>query len=165
MRRLSTFVIALGGVSLVGGWLVGGSGGTSLAFVFFGASVVVLALGLVMRRLAAGRTRLADGRWQAPPIRSHDSPTSSETAHRLGRPVRELGFVETRELLSSPWFAVGVALTLLELLLFGFLWGGDYSEHWWSVGSALTLFIHPFVGMLVIAGHRAATRARRERVR
>ncbi len=61
--------------------------------------------------------------------------------------MRALGFVEARELLGSPWFAVGVAFTMLELVLFGFVWGQDFAPTGGRVASALTLFVHPFVGM------------------
>jgi hypothetical protein len=162
MRRLSTFLISVGGVLVVGGWLNGGNDSVGLAMVFFAISVSFLGVGLLLRRLGSGRPHRVDARWREPSAGGAEWGSPSRLPGPRGRPVLALGRVETRELVGSPWFAVGVALTLLELLLFGFVWGEDLSKHWWELASGLTLFVHPFVGMMVIAGHRAVTRSRRD---
>jgi hypothetical protein len=77
--------------------------------------------------------------------------------------ARALGRVEARELLRSPWFGTGVGLTLVPFLALVLLWGGENGVSRYEFSLLAPWLVHPLVGMLVVAAHRSATRARRDR--
>lgn len=74
--------------------------------------------------------------------------------------VVALGRVEARELVLSPWFALGLGLCAVMVISFASAYDG---ETWWQVIDDLPFLAHPLVGMTVLAAHRAATSAERDR--
>jgi hypothetical protein len=76
--------------------------------------------------------------------------------------ARALGRVESRHLAGSFWFAVGIAFSLLIIVLFGFVWVADLHESWEKVWITAPIFVYPLVGMTVVAVHAAVTRERRD---
>jgi hypothetical protein len=173
MRRLGTFLIATGAVFVFGGWMLGGSGGgLDSAMAMWAVAAVTVAAGVAVRRAARGRVRRGDdSRWRGAPApgstpaeqaSAEEQPGGFDRGRRPGRATWALGLVEARELSGSPWFAVGVGFTILELVMFGFVWSGDLASHWWEIAGSLTVFVHPFVGLVVVATHRAVTRAGRD---
>lgn len=76
--------------------------------------------------------------------------------------ARALGRVEARELLRSPWFGTGLGLTLVPFLALVVLWGGENGVSRDEFALLTPWLVHPLVGMLVVAAHRSATRARRD---
>ena len=98
-RRLSTFVIALGGAILLGGWLFGGEGELPVAFAAFAASVAMIVFGLLLRRVAARSEHRMKERWLEPTT-GEVAPVPSSTAKGSGGggAVWALGGVEAREL-------------------------------------------------------------------
>jgi hypothetical protein len=162
MRRVGTILIAVGAVFVFGMFVNAGEEGIPDGWGFLVVAGLLVGTGAGMRftvsRQAQGTTR--DG-WSAGS--TTDSPAGQpERRHRRGRAAWSLGRVECREMVGSPWFGVGVGLALLVLVMFGLLWSGDFAEHWWVSASALTLAVHPFVGLVVVASHRSVTRARRD---
>jgi hypothetical protein len=73
--------------------------------------------------------------------------------------------VEARELATSPWFGVGIGFCLL-IFVFGFVMtevlAATDKETWQGFVALAPWFAHPLVGMAVVAGHRAVTRAARD---
>jgi len=181
-------VVVLGGLAVTGlralprrregierriGPVVGGLVAAALGFTLIGGvdssySIIVMAsLGfagpalafLVLRR--PGRT--TERSWGGPAAR--DVPTAFTA--RTGRPApwavaRALGRVEARELSQTVWFGVGIGFCLLIFAIFGIVYAADNSETWEEYLQLTPWFVHPLVGMSVLAGHRAVTRARRD---
>jgi hypothetical protein len=181
-------VIALGGLAIAAlralprrgegierrvGPIVGGLVAAALGFALIGGvdssySIIVLAcLGfagpalafLVLRR--PGRT--TERSWSGPAARE----IALAFTARAGKPApaavaRALGRVEARELSQSVWFGVGIGFCLLIYAIFGFVYSADNSETWEEYLQLTPWFVHPLVGMSVLAGHRAVTRARRD---
>ncbi len=73
-----------------------------------------------------------------------------------------LGRVEGRQFTASVWFAVGLAFSVLMILLFGWIWAGDNTGTWQEFVDLMPWFAHPLVGMVVLAAYRATTRAARD---
>lgn len=73
-----------------------------------------------------------------------------------------LGRFEARQWPSSGWFAAGIGLLAMELLVFGVLWVTDFDRTWryWFVHAPV--MAHPMVGMALGGAHAAVTRARRD---
>ena len=76
--------------------------------------------------------------------------------------ARELGRVESRHLAGSFSLAIGIAFTLLIVVLFGIVWSGDFNEAWESIWVIAPISVYPLVGMTIIGVHAAATRERRD---
>ena len=105
----------------------------------------------------------ADDRWmgsaaQAATVTADDRGAGASAA----AVARALGRVEARELSRSPWFGVGVGFCVLLLALFGFVWVGEDVGTWDGQLQLSSWLALPMVGMVVLAVHRAATRAARD---
>ena len=70
-----------------------------------------------------------------------------------------LARVEGRELAASPWFVIGIGFCTFMVFGFGLAEG---TTQWRDVVEKLSFLAHPLVGVMVVASHRAATRARRD---
>ena len=122
----------------------------------------VLVVGSLATRLGTGRG-LADTRWSTPATvpAPADGPVLAPPCSPFAT-VRALARVEGRQLLWSPWFAMGLGFCLVITLLFGVLWGVENSESWAEGVQYFPWFLHPLVGLTVLASHRATTRAQRD---
>lgn len=153
--------------------VVGGLVAAALGFAVVGGvdssySIVVLAclmfagpalLYFVARR--PGRTM--ERSWTGPAARDVPDAFTPRTGPAAPWAVaRSLGRVEARELSRSVWFGVGIGFCLLIYGIFGFVYASDNSETWEEYLQLAPWFVHPLVGMSVLAGHRAVTRARRD---
>lgn len=118
------------------------------------AGVVVL-VALSVAGVAARRRRSA-----AALARTSDRVALSvpASAPARGSVVRALGAVEARELALNPWFHAGIGFCVLFLVA---IW--SFERSWWDTAALLPLMLHPLCGMTVVAAHRNASRARRER--
>jgi hypothetical protein len=164
MRRLGGSGAALAGmaalvVAFVGqSTMIGGPGGrwASLGLiVLFGTGAIVLA--------TRSRNALGEMRWGRglTPVATGDSATRPPASS--WRVAGALGRVEARELVFSPWFAVAVVLCTFFVVIMGGVFRGDGVDRSW--GDYFHLFpgmAHALVGLVVIATHRAATRAVRD---
>jgi hypothetical protein len=79
-----------------------------------------------------------------------------------GSVARALGRVEARELLSSGWFAGGMAFCVLFVVAGGVTFVHDVERSWWGYFWLLALLVHPLCGLTVVATHRGVTRSRRD---
>jgi len=155
------------GVCVVG-LVVMGTGG-----VLFVAPFVALAgVGAVA---LAGRPRRtqAERPWRAAPgARPPDAGPSTalatvapprRAAPAMSRQVAcALSRVEARELASSPWFGIGLGFLGVVFLALVVLFPNENASSWPEAASLVPFLVHPLVGMVVLASHRAATRARRD---
>ena len=122
----------------------------------------VALLGLVWGRPGSGGS-VADARWA----------TTEDGNASAGAPVlvrggpaavaRALGRVEGRLLFSSPWFAVGLGLSAVIIVMFAVLFADENNQSWAEWVQTTPWYVHPLVGMTVLASHRATTRAHRDR--
>ena len=157
MSRLRPFwtAIALGGL---GGSLLTGNVALCAAFVFLTLGVVPLWIRRTSRHPAGDRSWSARGVPVGEPQRGlGERPPAGRVAIALGR-------VEARELLVNPWFGVGVGFCVVMVMGFApdydGLTGGETRGR---LIQDLQFLAHPLVGMAVLAGHHAATRAHRDR--
>jgi len=100
-----------------------------------------------------------------------DGPgTTRVSVVRDGRPparriAAALGRIEARKLALSPWFLVGILLCLATLQIFPSI-DADIADEATSMAKILQdmpFTAHPFVALMLLAGNRNATRARRDR--
>lgn len=160
MRRLGP---ALGGLAAAGG-LFALIGGVDTGGAIVGATGVIVVGPLLGYLLSRGRR----GRTVERPWSGAVTPAiPADFAGRAGVPkpwsvARALGRVEARELSSSVWFGVGIGFCVLMYVIFGFVYSADNTQSWAEYIQISPWFAHPLVGMCVLAGHRAATRARRD---
>lgn len=135
--------------------LAGGLGMVGWVFL-----VVVFGVGYMALTVLRTRTT-PDLAWAAPGAGTFEfAPAGPRIAGRVGV-AGALGRVEARQMLSSVAFWAGVWFAVLTVWLFGWAWsdeGGDIGR----VAEIVTWVVHPLVGMLLIAAHRARTRARRD---
>jgi len=73
-----------------------------------------------------------------------------------------LGRVEGGLLFWSPWFAIGIGFSALIVLMFAVLFPGENNQAWAELVQMSPWFVHPLVGMVVVASHRAVTRSVRD---
>ena len=157
----------LGGVAVVAAavFLLGGSedgsdGGPPVMLLGLVAALALagLALTLLHRRQSAV---LPERPWSAPVAAA--VPGSGRAGASPARAVAlALGRVEGRQFTASAWFAVGLAFSVLIILLFGIIWAGDNTGTWQELVDLTPWFAHPLVGMVVLAAYRATTRAARD---
>lgn len=90
--------------------------------------------------------------------------TPSATLERGGAAAiaRALGRVESRQLVGSFSFAMGIAFSAMIVALFGIIWSGDFEERWENIWIFAPIFAYPMVGLTVIGVHAAVTRERRD---
>ncbi len=155
-RRLTGNLLLGVGASFVFGMVTMGGG---IEPVIAAAAAVLLVAGALVRRTAAARG--GSDRW-AMSANTASEARPPEPEWRGAATTRSLGRVEVRELLRSPWTAAGIGLTIFEIVLFGFVFNEDYSQHWWATASMMPLLVHPMVGLTMVAAHRSTTRARRD---
>lgn len=161
LRRLGPFLIGLASVVAFMSFITGtdSEGGPEVA-VLAVVAVAVAALGITISRRSPAPM---DQAWSPPAT----APVALATARAVRRPApgavaRALGRVETRELATSPWFGVGVGFCVLFYVLFALVWEDVDGETWVEYVQMAVWFAHPLVGMVVIAAHRAVTRAARD---
>ena len=165
MRRLAPVLAGVVGVCVVGLVVMGAGGGLIVAPFVALATVGAVALAGRPRRTRAERP------WSAAPgTRFADAgpSTAPATAAPPGAPAtsrqvaRALGRVEARELASSPWFGIGLGFLGVVLLALVVLFPDDNGGSWAESAGLVPFLVHPLVGMVVLASHRAVTRARRD---
>lgn len=152
MTRLGTLAATIGAAGAVGAL----SAGVPL---LTGPFIVLALVGILLGRVA--RCVAPDGAWTSPRGIDRSATATATSGDRPpGRRVaRALGRVEARELALHPWFGVGIGLCAFMAVDFGL--AGDAEGAWADELQGLTFLAHPLVGMAVLAGHAAATRAQR----
>lgn len=158
MRRARSLLTGCALGALTGSLLIGNM---ALAVGCLVASLPLAALWIPR----AERHAANDQAWSAPRL---DGERADRSAGRsapppAGRIARSLGRVEAREVLTNPWFAVGVGLCVVMVLGFAPDHEGAPSETRGRIIQDLLFLAHPLVGMTVLAGHHAASRANRDR--
>ena len=161
LRRIAPLTGGAALALVVGALMVGGAGSDGAPVWLFVAPAVILTAGTLA--LARRGPVTADGRWmgsaaQAATLTADDRGTVASAA----AVARALGRVEARELSRSPWFGVGVGFCVLLLALFGFVWVGEDTGTWDGQLQLSSWLALPMVGMVVLAVHRAVTRAARD---
>lgn len=135
--------------------------GSLLLMAIMGVLVVGVAWPLLFRRLAGVEVGWLSSGELDPTVAASTSRQRSGSART--RPIiRALGRVEARELTSSIWFGVGLGFSLVVNVLFAVVWGKDETHLWPDDAMLAPWFVHPLVGMTVLAVHRNVTRARRD---
>ena len=157
-RRLLIVVGGILGALTFGGLLVGARGAGA---VFVGIAVLALGLVLVVGLLTSGR-RPASETWSTASAPAARTTTGPDARARARTPLA-LARVEARELVSSPWFAVGIGFCVLMFLLFFVVYGDDNGSEWADIAELAPWLAHPMVGMTVVAAHRNVTRSKRDR--
>ena len=160
LRRLAPLAGGAAVATAVGGLMLGGgSGGPER--VSLPIAVLLAALTFLLLRQGPGVT---EGTWGG---HAAVSSPSTVAAPRTGPSpasavATALGRVETRELSRSPWFGVGFGFSVLIFVLFGFVFVGEDTGTWDGQLQLSSWFAYPMVGMVVLAIHRAVTRAGRD---
>ena len=159
---LAGMAAVAGAVFLLGGAGDASSGGPPVLLLLLVAAVALCGLGLTFvhhRQTAV----LPERSWSAPAPTAAWAPGSGRAGASPARAVAlALGRVEGRQFTASVWFAVGLAFSVLMILLFGWIWAGDNSGTWQEFVNLMPWFAHPLVGMVVLAAYRATTRAARD---
>lgn len=162
MRRLAPVLAGMAGATVLFGYAVPVGPLTLLVVLGMSGGLGLLAL------LAARRTATPEPGWSGP-SRSLDLGRAAVPAAprpRVRPPARKvaaaLSRVEARDLVGSPWFGAGLGLLLVCYLSLAWVWGAGNGEHWTQVVAVAPWLAHPLVGMIVLAAHRGATRARRD---
>lgn len=162
MRRLAPVLAGMAGATVLFGYAVPVGPLTLLVVVGLSGGLGALAL------LAARRTATPEPGWSAashafdlgrPAVPAAPSPRVRPPARKV---AAALSRVEARDLVGSPWFGAGLGLLLVCYLSLAWVWGAGNGEHWSQVVALAPWLAHPLVGMVVLAAHRGATRARRD---
>lgn len=157
-RRLGTPLLGLGGtvvfMAFVGYMETGVIGGLALTFLAIGAGALVI-------RWILGHRRPETSGW-SPTVAVAFEPAAPHQPAPAGRVAVALSTVEAREQAVSAALGVGIGFCLLVLILFGLVWSADWGGNLPQAIELYPLYAHPFVGMVVIAAHRARTRSRRD---
>ena len=158
---LGAIAAVAGAVFLLGGVGDASSGGSPIMAVGLVAVVTLggLALTLIHRRRTAV---LPERSWSATPAAAQPPSAGRSGAPPARAVALALGRVEGRQFTASVWFAVGLAFSVLIILLFGFVWAGENSGTRQEFVDLMPWFAHPLVGMVVLAAYRATTRAARD---
>lgn len=158
---LAGIAAVAGAVFLFGGADDGSPGGPPVMVV--GLVAVVALAGLALTFVHNRQTAVLPERsWSAAPAAAL-APNAGRTGASPARAVAlALGRVEGRQFTASVWFAVGLAFSVLMILLFGWIWAGDNGGTWQEFVELTPWFAHPLVGMVVLASYRATTRAARD---
>lgn len=164
MDRLGTSVVPAVVIALVA--LAAGAleARSPMPAVAAGGTGFALVGGLLLLR----RYTTADGAWRsggvvaAAPADIRPTRGLQEGAPPPRRVVAALSRVEAREMVSSPWFGIGVGFQLWLFLAFGVIYNEEDLSLWAEVIQQLVAFSHPLVGMLVVAAHAATTRSRHD---
>ena len=158
----------LAGIAAVAGalFLFGGAGDASSGgppVMAVGLVAVVALAGLALTFIHHRQTAVLPERsWSAAPAAAL-APNAGRTGASPARAVAlALGRVEGRQFTASVWFAVGLAFSVLMILLFGWVWAGENRGPWQEFVELTPWFAHPLVGMVVLASYRATTRAARD---
>lgn len=165
MNRIGTLLC---GIAAVAGavFLMGGAGDSSSdgpPGMLLGLVVVVALGGLALTLIHGRRTAaLPERPWSATPTAAEPSGAGRPGAPPARAVALALGRVEGRQFTSSAWFAVGLAFSLLIIVLFGWIWASDNSGSWREFVDLTPWFAHPLVGMVVLTAYRATTRAARD---
>lgn len=160
MRRLAAPLLGIGATGVLAALMSGTGTGVigGLAGVLAFAVLVAVGSRAVDRR-RAGR----EPGWSAPATVTFrpavDPPMSPSRTVAMA-----IGRVEAREMASSASLGVGIGFCLLILLLLGRVWAGDYRGGLPGVMELYPIYLHPLAGMVVLATHRARTRAGRDGV-
>jgi hypothetical protein len=150
-RRLAPALAASLATAFFGAFTFGRG---NLAVVFLIPAVALGVHALVLRR----RPVTAGERW-AVPIATAPAPTAPGSSRRV---AAALARVESRELLLSGWFGVGLGMLAVILVTFAFVYPGDNGQPWREVAGLSPWFAHPLAGMTIVAVHRAVTRPVRD---
>ena len=165
MRLQGTFLVVVGVVAAAGVALGGGGGIFILAVPVAGLLAVVLerawnsAVPEVGWRARRPTVPLTPKEWEIrlaaePGVLVRSSPARLAAA---------LARAESGRLTVDLWFGAGIGFCLLVVVLLGWTWAPDDASRPWSrVLVEMPVLAHPLVGMVVIAAHRAVTRARRD---
>jgi hypothetical protein len=158
-KRLLTRLVSTAAVVLGAAAVVGGGGGSGVPMF-----VLLLPIGAVGLLVAFRRGRTVELAWSG---RSSAGPVVLAERAPAGRPARgsvaaALARVEARELVMSPWFAIGLGFWLLIVVIMGVIWSNDLDRSWRSLAGLAPIVCHPFVGMAVVGAHRSRTRSRRD---
>ncbi len=166
LRRLAPVLAGVVGVCVVG-LVVMGTGGVSIVaplMALAGVGAVVLA-GRPRRNQAEPPWRAASG-GPHPDAGPSTAPATAAPPRRVPstspQVARALSRVEARELASSPWFGIGLGFLGVVILALVVRFPDDNVSSWAEAASLVPFLVHSLVGMVVLASHRAVTRARRD---
>lgn len=143
-------------VAIGGGVLIG----TPVVAVVF----LPFALGALVWGRATLHRATPDPGWASPARPLMLTPVREPRAASGSGIVRSLAQVEGRQLLLSSSFAVGIGFCVLIFVLFTFVFtfGEENTTPWSENLQTSPWFVHPLVGLTVLASHRAVTRGRRD---
>jgi hypothetical protein len=162
MRRAAPMLAGIAGAGILVPFVVG-----------VGASPVTLLLppllvvGALAALLAFRRGAVADPRWTGAAtidftVTSAEPPRARRTAPEPRKVAMALGRVEAHELLFNPWFGAGIGFLAVLLLMLTVVYASDNGSEWGEMAEMAPWLAHPMAGMVVVAAHRAVTRARRD---
>ncbi len=127
--------------------------------------VVLVPIAVVALFVARSQSRsnVADAGWSSPDDVGPTSATSADCRQATSaETVRAIGRVEGRLLFWSPWFSIGLGFLALIVLMYAILYPDDSVQTWAEYAELSPWFLHPLVGMVILASHRAATRSTRD---
>ncbi len=131
--------------------------------VFSGLLVLLVVTGLFWATwgwIDRRRPAAPSGWAQAAPISFR--PAAGHSAASPGGVAMALSRVEVRELASSAAVGVAVGFCGLIVYMFGYEWAADYSGGLIGSFDLYPIYVHPLAGLVVLAAHRARTRATRD---
>lgn len=155
-RRTLAIVAAVAAVPILSAVMLGGPGGAFVLPVVTG----VLVVGYLISRLA--KRAPEEVRWTGIPVAIEPALLRPAAEPARGSVARSLARVEARLLTASTWFLVGIGFCVTIVVFLGIIFGSEMEASWTSLINELPLAVHPLVGTLVVAAHRAVTRSRRD---
>lgn len=157
-RRLGAPLTGIGASFVFLAILAAGESG----FIVAAAGMFVV-LGVVWRLAVwwGNRRPVTQPMWAAPQAVAFE-PAGPHHPSSPRQVAAALNWAEARELTVSASFGVGIGFCTLMLVLFGFVWGPDWGGNLPRAMELYPIYTHPFVGMIVLATHRARTRSRRD---
>lgn len=159
-RGLAPFLGGLAGAAGLAAVLFGWAGMSGSILIVTALSIGSLTVFVATRDREVQETGWAS--WSAASDLPVDGTGPVRPPSRTGGVALALGRVEARELSRSPWFGVGFGFSVLIFVLFGFVWAGEDNGEWAAQLQLSSWFAYPMVGMVVLAMHRAVTRAARD---
>ncbi len=122
--------------------------------------VPVMVVALFVAR-SQSRPNVSDAGWVSPEVAMGSGPTQLQRVTKI-QTVRSIGRVEGKLLFWSPWTSIGLGFLAVIVLVFAILWVDDSVVTWPEFAQLSPWFVHPLVGMIILASHRAATRSVRD---
>jgi hypothetical protein len=155
-RRLLTIVGVVAAVPLLAMAMIGPTGGS----IVLGPTLVVLAIGFLVVRLF--KRSPAEVRWTGIPVSIDPALVRPAGEPARGSVARSLSGTEAKLLATSAWLFVGVGFCVTLVIFLGIVFGSELEGSWTGLVDLFPMAVHPLVATIVVAGHRAVTRGRRD---